>query len=110
MKKFALLLSFVFLAGAAYVHAAPETKTLPSKAGGTTVPAVKLTHETAEIVSVSEDGATITVKGHPADKTITVAAAAQAAAKQLKAGEKVGLVLDPKGEVTSIKVAALPKK
>jgi hypothetical protein len=93
MKKFALLLAFVFAAG---LVVAGEHKT----------------HEvSAEIVSVDPVAKTVTIKGDQGNKTVPVEEKAVAQVKDLKAGQKVTLICkdDEKGAhqaVAGVKVEA----
>ncbi len=83
MKKFALLLAFVFAAG---VASAEEKKADATK------PAEK-THEiSAEIVSVDAVAKTVTIKGEMGNKTVPVEEKAVVQVKDLKAGQKVTLI------------------
>lgn len=89
MKKFALLLAFVFAAGVAVA----EEKKAEAKAAGKT-------HEVAtEIVSVDATAKTVTIKGEAGSQTVPVQEKALAAVKDLKAGQKVTLICqdDEKG-------------
>lgn len=114
MKKFALALTFAF-AGAAFAQApavethkpAEATKKAPATA---TEKAMQPKSETAEVVSVAADGATLTIKATPENKTLNVAAKAQASVKAFKSGEKVHLLLDDQGEVTEAKAAPATAK
>ena len=101
MKKFALLLSLVFVAGMA---TAEEAKKPEAKAAKASTAAEKLagkTHEVAaEVVSVDAVKSTITIKADPENKTVPVDAKATASLKDVKAGEKVTLTCwdNAKGE------------
>jgi len=91
MKKFALLLSLVFVGG---VAVAQETKTAPpatAKAAAAPAAAVAAkTHEVAsEVVSVDAVKNTITLKGEKENMTMPVEGKAIAHLKMMKAGEKV---------------------
>ena len=103
MKKLALLLSLVVVAGVS----AEEPKKEVAKAGEKAV-TVK-THEVqAEVVSVAPDGKTLTIKGETGDKTVPVDEKAAMAVKALKPGDKTTLICrdTEKGEhqaVTGIK-------
>jgi hypothetical protein len=94
MKKFALLLAFVFAAGLAVAGDAAKT------------------HEvSAEIVSVDPVAKTVTIKGDQGNKTVPVEEKAVAQVKDLKAGQKVTLICkdDEKGAhqaVAGVKVEA----
>jgi len=82
MKKFALLLAFVFAAG---VASAEEKKAEAYKADKT--------HEvSAEIVSVDPVAKTVAIKGDTGNKTVPVEETAVAQVKDLKAGQKVTLI------------------
>ncbi len=106
MKKFALLLSLVFVAGVAFAQEAKQAAPAPAPAKAA---AVKTHDVKAEIVSVATDGKTVTIKGKEGDQTVPVLnAKAMAAVKDLKAGEKVTLICEDtaKGEhvgVTGVK-------
>src|SRR3982751_5560929 len=105
MKKFALLLSLVFVAGVAVADEAkkPEAPKAPetaekavaakteAKAEATKAVADKgKTHEvTAEVVSVDAVKNTITLKGEKENHTAPVDAKAAGALKTVKAGDKV---------------------
>jgi protein-disulfide isomerase len=112
MKKFALLLSLAFLAGAAM---ADDTKPAQTAKPAEKAMAAK-THElAAEVVSVDVEKSTITIKGEAGSKTVPVDAKAAAVLKTTKAGEKVTLTCadNAKGEhekVVAIKPAAPEKK
>lgn len=100
MKKFALLLSLVLVAGAAYAN---ETKTAkPAEKAPAAKAAVAKTHEVnAEVVSVDATAKTITIKGEKDNMTVPVVdEKALAAVKDLKAGQKVTLICrdNEKGE------------
>jgi hypothetical protein len=102
MKKFALLLSFVFVAGAAMAQdAAKATDTkAPAKAEAkattaahTAKPVVKTHKVEAEVVSTDVAAKTITLKGENGaeNKTAPVEGKAVAELKGVKAGEKYTL-------------------
>lgn len=115
MKKFALLLSFVVVAGAAF---AEEPKAAAAeKAPATAVAHHKAiagkTHEVAaEVVSADTAKNTLTIKGEKGDTTVPVEGAkAKASLKAVQPGEKVTLTCrdNAKGEhkaVTAIVPAA----
>ena len=96
MKKFALLLSFVFVAGVAFAHetaSAAKAKT-PAKATATKAakPAVKTHKVEAEVVSTDVAAKTITIKSDTGEnKTTPVEGKAALALKNVKAGEKYTL-------------------
>jgi len=117
MKKFAMLLSLVFVAGLAIAEEtkkpveapkAPEKAAAPVKAE-----TVKAESVDAEIVAVDSTAKTITIKGEKENKTLNVDAKAHATLKTVKAGEKVTLVLT-NNAVTEIKApvakTAAPEK
>jgi hypothetical protein len=124
MKKFALLLSFVFVAGVAVAQdaakAAPEAAKAPAAAKSAetakAAPAAAKTHEVAaEVVSADAAKKTLTIKGETENKTVPVEGKAVAALKSVKAGEKVTLTCrdNEKGEhqaVVAIKAAPAEKK
>jgi hypothetical protein len=93
MKKFALLLSFVFAAGVAAAHAdaAKAPATAESKAATTahSTKAVVKTHKVeAEVVSTDPAAKTITIKSDTGEnKTAPVEGKAIAELKTVKAGE-----------------------
>ena len=120
MKKFALLLSLVFVAGVAFAQEAAkpaEKAAAPAKAEAAApaktaekAPAVKTHEVTAEVVSVDAVKNTITLKGEKGNNTAPVEGKAQASLKSIKAGEKVTVTCrdNEKGEhqaVTEIKAA-----
>jgi hypothetical protein len=122
MKKFALLLSFVFVAGVAVAQEAgkaPEAAKAPAVAKTAETAkahAAMKTHDVqAEIVSVDAEKKTLTIKGETENKTVPVEGKAVAALKNVKAGEKHTLTCkdNDKGEhqaVVDIKPAAAEKK
>ena len=83
MKKFALLLAFVFAAG---VASAEEKK------ADAVNPADKTHEVSAEIVSVDAVAKTVTIKGDKGNTTVPVEEKALAQVKDLKAGQKVTLI------------------
>jgi hypothetical protein len=120
MKKFALLLSLVFVAGVAAADQAqkadaaqPAAKAAASEKAAKAAPAK--THDvTAEVVSVDAEKNTITIKGEKENTTAPVEGKAVAALKTVKAGGKYILTCrdDEKGAhqaVTSIREAAETK-
>jgi hypothetical protein len=124
MKKFALLLSFVFVAGVAVADEAkkPEAAKTPEQAAAAKVEAKAetakavaekgKTHEvTAEVVSVDAEKNTITIKGEKENKTAPVDAKLAHALKSVKAGDKVTLTCwdNAKGEHEKV-IAIAPAK
>jgi hypothetical protein len=124
MKKFALLLSLVFVAGVAVADEAkkPEAPKAPEKAVAAkteakaeTAKAVAdkgKTHEvTAEVVSVDAAKNTITLKGEKENHTAPVDAKAAGALKTVKAGDKVTVTCwdNAKGEHEKV-IAIAPAK
>ena len=123
MKKFALLLSLVFVAGVAVADEAkkPEAPKAPEKAVAAKTEAkadakadVKAavekgkTHEvTAEVVSVDAEKSTITIKGEKENKTAPVDAKAAGALKTVKAGDKVTLTCWDNAKGEHVKVIAI---
>ena len=101
MKKFALLLSFVFAAGVAAAHASDAAKAPASaeakSTAATHTKAAKATVKThkveAEVVSTDPAAKTITLKGENGaeNKTAPVEGKAIAELKTVKAGEKYTL-------------------
>jgi len=117
MKKFALLVSFVFAAGLAFAQDAPSTETKAPAAAKTDKAdkadkAGKMSHDVeAEIVAVDATAKTITIKAEPANKTVPVEGKATAQLTNVKPGDKVLLSCrdDDKGEhqaVVAIKPAS----
>jgi ribosomal protein S1 len=110
MKKLALLLSLVFVAG---VAAQEAKKPEPAKEPASEKAATAKTHEVqAEIVSVAADGKTLTIKGETGDKTVPVDEKAAAAVKALKAGDKATLICrdTDKGEHVAVTGVKAPEK
>jgi hypothetical protein len=121
MKKFALLLSLVFVAGVAAADqtqkadaAKPAAKATASEKSAKAASAAKTHDVTAEVVSVDAANKTITIKGEKDNTTAPVEGKAIAALKNVKAGEKYVLTCrdDEKGAhqaVTAIHPAAAAK-
>jgi sulfite reductase alpha subunit-like flavoprotein len=124
MKKFALLLSLVFVAGVAVADEAkkPEAPKAPEQAAAAKTEAKAehakavadkgKTHEVAaEVVSVDAEKNTITIKGDKENKTVPVDAKAAGALKTTKAGDKVNLTCwdNAKGEHEKV-IAIVPAK
>ena len=122
MKKFALLLSLVFVAGVAVADEAkkPEAPKTPEQAAAAKTeakadaakPAAAAekgkTHEvTAEVVSVDAEKNTITIKGEKENKTAPVDAKAAGALKTVKAGDKVTLTCWDNAKGEHVKVVAI---
>ena len=120
MKKFALLLSLVFVAGVAVADEAkkPEAPKAPeqaaaakteAKAEATKAVAEKgKTHEvTAEVVSVDAEKNTITIKGEKENKTAPVDAKAAAVLKTVKPGDKVTLTCWDNAKGEHVKVVSI---
>ena len=84
MKKLALLVSVLLVAGIASAQTAA-----PAKAKST-APAAKTHVVEAEVVSADATAKTLTIKGDP-NKTVAVDASAVSSLKALKSGEKVKL-------------------
>lgn len=112
MKKFALLLSLVFVAGVAMADEKPaaQEKKAETKAAAA-APAGKTHDVPAEIVSADVEKKTLTIKGEKENKTVPVDEKAVASLKTVKAGDKVTLTCwdDEKGQhqkVTAIATAA----
>jgi hypothetical protein len=108
MKKLALLLPLVFVAGVAVAEDAKK----PAEAPKTAAVAVKAESVEAEVVSVDATAKTITIKGDPSNKTWNVDAKALASLKNVKAGDKVTLTVanDAVTSVKPAKPAAAPEK
>jgi hypothetical protein len=108
MKKFALLMSFAFVAGVAVAQEpapAPETGKAPAVAKSADTAkahahAAKNHDVQAEIVSVDLEKNTLTLKGETENKTVPVEGKAIAALKTVKAGDKLTLTCkdNEKGE------------
>jgi hypothetical protein len=119
MKKFALLLSLVFVAGLAVADEAkkPEAPKTPEQAAAAKTEAKAdakaaaekgKTHEvTAEVVSVDAEKNTITIKGEKENKTAPVDAKAAGALKTVKAGDKVTLTCWDNAKGEHVKVIAI---
>jgi hypothetical protein len=108
MRKFALLLPLILVAGVAF---AQETSKSTAAAKAQQVAAMKTHEVTAEVVSVDTVKNTITLKGEMENSTAPVEGKALASLKTIKAGEKVTVTCrdNEKGEhqaVTEIKPAA----
>ena len=84
MRKFALLLPLLLVAGVA------SAQTTARKKAKSPAPAVKTHVVEAEVVSADATAKTLTIKGDP-NKTVAVDASAVGSLKALKAGEKVKL-------------------
>ena len=134
MKKLAMLLSLVFVAGVAVAEEAkkPEAGAAPAaatadaaKPADTAKPAEaktataakaaeKLagkTHEVdAEVVSADTAKNTLTIKGESDNKTVPVDAKAAASLKDVKAGDKVSLTCWDDAAGAHQKVVAIAKK
>jgi hypothetical protein len=114
MKKLAMLLSLVFVAGVVTADDAkkPEVKPAEAKSEKAAKMAEKLgkTHDVdAEVVSVDTAKGTLTIKAEGGDKTVPVDTKATSSLKDLKAGDKVKLTCwdDEKGDHK--KVVAIAK-
>ena len=120
MKKFALLLSLVFVAGVAVADEAkkPEAPQAPAQAAAAKTEAKAeatkpvadkgKTHEVAaEVVSVDAEKSTITIKGDKENKTVPVDAKAAGALKTTKAGDKVSLTCWDNSKGEHVKVIAI---
>jgi Cu/Ag efflux protein CusF len=88
MKKFALLLSLVSVAG---VSAQEMRKAEPTQTNDQ-ASATKVKEISAEVVAVASDGKALTIKGEMGDKTAPVDDKAVASVKTLKPGDKPTLV------------------
>jgi Cu/Ag efflux protein CusF len=109
MKKFALLLSLVFLA-AGVANAAGAKKTASHKAHAKAAAKAEAgkTHAVeAEVVSTDVDKKTITIKGDKENKTVPVDEKAVASLKDLKPGDKVTLTCWDNAAGEHIKVVAV---
>ena len=115
MKKFALLLSLVFVAGVVSAHepAKADATKAPAKteakaAAAKPAAAKGKTHEvTAEVVAVDTAKNTITIKGEKENKTAPVDAKAAGALKTVKAGDKVTLTCWDNAKGEHVKVVAI---
>ena len=112
MKKFALLLSLVFMVGVAVADEAKKPEAAKPEVKAAKPAAEKLagkTHEVAaEVVSADAVKSTLTIKAEPENKTVPVDAKATASLKDVKAGDKVTLTCwdNAKGEhVKVLKIA-----
>lgn len=120
MKKFALLLSFAFVAGVAGAQDADSAQANKAHAAKTTevaktAAAVKTHDVQAEVVSFDAAKNTLTIKGEKENMTVPVEGKAIAALKDVKAGAKLTLVCkdDEKGahkSVVDVKTPAAEKK
>jgi hypothetical protein len=111
MKRFALLLSLIFVAGVAVAQTKPAEKPAAPAKAAEKAPAAKTHEVTAEVVSVDTVKNTITLKGEKGNNTAPVEGKALASLKTVKAGEKVTVTCrdNEKGEhqaITEIKPAA----
>ncbi len=114
MKKLALLLSLVVVAGMSYADEAKKADTAKPAAQTVAVktaekaavaPATEKTHEVAaEIVSVDATAKTVTLKGEKTNMTVPVDEKALATVKELKAGQKATLLCrdNEKGEHVAV--------
>ena len=113
MKKLALLLSLVFVAGVSYAGEAKKTDVKPvtttvapnTAEKAVVAPATEKTHEVAvEVVSVDAVAKTITLKGEKANMTVPVDEKALASVKELKGGQKATLLCrdNEKGEHVAV--------
>src|SRR5712691_262293 len=112
MKKFALLLSLIFVA-AGVTNAAAAKKTSSHKAHAEAKAEAKgKTHVVeAEVVSTDVDKKTLTIKGEKENKTVPVDEKAVASLKDAKPGDKVALTCwdNAKGEHEKIVAVATGK-
>jgi Cu/Ag efflux protein CusF len=107
MKKFALLLSLVFLT-AGVANAADAKKTASHKAHTKAAEKAGKTHNVeAEVVSTDVDKKTITIKGDTENKTVPVDEKAVASLKDLKPGDKVTLTCWDNAAGEHVKVVAV---
>jgi len=109
MKKLAVLLSTLLVAGAAFAAQTAEKKATPTK------PAMKTHVVETEVVSADAVAHTLTVKGEKENATYKVDASATGRLKELKAGEKIKVTCrdNEKGEhqaITHIEVLKAPAK
>lgn len=126
MKKFALLLSFVFAAGVAVAHeatkadaakapAAAESKATAATHTHAAKAALKTHKVEAEVVSTDLAAKTITIKGEGENKTAPVQGKAVSALKRVKPGETWTLTCrdNEKGEhqavIAMVKAPAVKK-
>ena len=86
MKKLALLLPLMLVAGVAF---AQQTSKSDTAATMQQIAAAKTHQVTAEVVSIDAQKHTITLKGETANSTAPVEGKALAALKTIKAGQKV---------------------
>ena len=93
MKKFALLLSFVFAAGVASVHASDaakaqaEVKSTSTTHSHAAKSSMKVHKVEAEVISTDLAAKTITIKGEGENKTAPVEGKAVSALKNVKPGQ-----------------------
>lgn len=93
MKKFALLLSFAFVASAAVAQEPLPAPEAAKPATAAKAQAAVKTHDVqAEIISVDAEKKTLTLKGEKENQTVPVEGKAVAALKDVKAGSKLTLV------------------
>ncbi len=90
MKKLAVLLSALLVAGAAYASQATNAPA-KTKEPAKSMAAGKTHVVEAEVVSADAAAKTLTIKGDAGDKTVPVEGAAVAELKNVKPGEKVKL-------------------
>jgi hypothetical protein len=112
MKKFALLLSLVFVAGVVAVRADEAKPAAKATAAEKAAPAAAKSHDvTAEVVSVDAAKNTITLKGEKENHTAPVEGKAVAALKTVKAGDKVTVTCrdNEKGEHQAVTAIAPAK-
>jgi hypothetical protein len=93
MKKFALLLSALLVAGAAFAatQATNKAKSQTTKPSSHAMSTVKTHTIEAEVVSANEMEKTLTIKTDKGDQTVPVEGVAVSELKSVKAGEKVKL-------------------
>jgi hypothetical protein len=107
MKKFALLLSLVFVA-AGVANAATTKKSASHKAHTKVEAKAGKTHVVeAEVVSTDVAMKTITIKGEKENKTVPVDEKAVATLKDLKPGDKVALTCWDNAAGDHVKVIAV---
>jgi hypothetical protein len=112
MKKFALLLSFVFVAGVAVAHeTASDAAKAKTPAKATAAKSAIKTHKVeAEVVSVDPAAKTITIKSETGEnKTAPVEGKAAMALKNVKAGEKWTLTCRDNDKGEHLAVVAMMK-
>jgi hypothetical protein len=110
MKKLALLLPLVFVAGVVMAQDAPKPADAQKPAAAATKAVAKTHESTVEFVSADATKKTITVKDSGAEKTVALEGKALASVKSLKANQKVTVTYleNEKGEATAVTEIQIP--